>query len=160
MRIVGKNGKVLSEIWGDEPRAYLGITIPDFPNLFCLYGPSTNLAHGGSIIFHTECQVRYLMECLKYLLQSGNAAIDCKPESYNEYVTRLEQTLATMVWSHPGANSWYKNERGVVVNTSPWRLIDYWNWTKTVNPADYRLIPVPVGSGEKRDDRMESLIRS
>jgi 4-hydroxyacetophenone monooxygenase len=160
MRIVGRNGKVLSEVWGDEPRAYLGITIPDFPNLFCLYGPSTNLAHGGSIIFHTECQVRYVAECLKYLLESGNAAIECKHESYNEYVTRLEETLATMVWSHPGANSWYKNERGVVVNTSPWRLIDYWNWTKTVNPADYRLIPVPIGPGEKRNDRVESLIRS
>ena len=60
MEIVGRDGVTLRERWGEEPRAYLGITVPGFPNLFCLYGPGTNLAHGGSIIFHSECQVRYV----------------------------------------------------------------------------------------------------
>ena len=64
MEIVGRGGVTLRERWGDEPRAYLGITVPGFPNLFCLYGPGTNLAHAGSIIFHSECQVRYVMGCL------------------------------------------------------------------------------------------------
>ena len=68
MEIVGRDGVTLRERWGDEPRAYLGITVPGFPNLFCLYGPGTNLAHAGSIIFHSECQVRYVMGCLAALL--------------------------------------------------------------------------------------------
>src|SRR5690606_12132751 len=42
MHIVGRGGRVLREQWGDEPTAYLGITVPNFPNLFCLYGPGTN----------------------------------------------------------------------------------------------------------------------
>ena len=65
MEIVGRDGVTLRERWGEEPRAYLGITVPGFPNLFCLYGPGTNLAHAGSIIFHSECQVRYVMGCLR-----------------------------------------------------------------------------------------------
>jgi len=39
MTIIGRNGINLREQFGDEPTAYLGISIPNFPNLFCLYGP-------------------------------------------------------------------------------------------------------------------------
>ena len=69
MQIVGRDGAVLADRWGDDPRAYLGITVPGFPNLFCLYGPGTNLAHAGSIIFHSECQMRYVMGCIQALLE-------------------------------------------------------------------------------------------
>jgi 4-hydroxyacetophenone monooxygenase len=44
-----------------------------------------------------------------------------------------------MVWSHPGMTSWYKNSKGRVITTSPWRLVDYWGWTRDANLADYRL---------------------
>ena len=53
IEVVGRDGAVLAERWGERPSAYLGITVPGFPNLFCLYGPGTNLAHGGSLIFHS-----------------------------------------------------------------------------------------------------------
>jgi 4-hydroxyacetophenone monooxygenase len=139
MRIEGKDGKLLNEVWGDTPRAYLGITVPDFPNLFCLYGPGTNLAHGGSIIFHTECQVRYVMGCLKLMIEEGVDSFEVKREAFDGYVERLEDKLSQMVWSHPGVSSWYKNERGIVVNTSPWRLVDYWTWTKEPDRADYAM---------------------
>jgi 4-hydroxyacetophenone monooxygenase len=139
MRITGRGGAVLAERWGEEPRAYLGITVPDFPNLFCLYGPSTNLAHAGSIIFHSECQVRYTMRCLEGLLANGGRALDCRPEVYDAFNAKLDATLARMVWSHPGMTSWYKNSKGRVITTSPWRLVDYWGWTREPNLAEYRL---------------------
>jgi 4-hydroxyacetophenone monooxygenase len=44
-----------------------------------------------------------------------------------------------MVWSHPGMNSWYKNSEGRVTTTSPWRLVDYWRWTKEPDLADFEL---------------------
>jgi 4-hydroxyacetophenone monooxygenase len=140
MDLVGREGRRLDEMWGDEPRAYLGITVPDFPNLFCLYGPATNLAHAGSIIFHSECQVRYITECVKTLLERGAKAMDCRSEVYEDYSRRLAAELETLVWSHPAADSWYRNSRGRVVTTSPWRLVDYWNWTRAPNLGDYRLI--------------------
>src|ERR1700722_10989366 len=139
IEVVGKGGRNLAQVWGDEPRAYLGITRPDFPNLFCLYGPATNLAHAGSIIFHSECQVRYATACIQALLENGVRAMDCKPEIYDDYTRRLIAELETLVWSHPAADSWYRNRAGRVVTTSPWRLADYWKWTRAPNLEDYTL---------------------
>jgi 4-hydroxyacetophenone monooxygenase len=139
MQIVGRDGALLSERWGEDPRAYLGITVPGFPNLFCLYGPATNLAHAGSIIFHAECQMRYVMGCLKALLENGCATLECRQDVHDAYNERLDQALARTVWSHPGMNSWYKNAKGRVTTTSPWRLLDYWRWTKVPDLADFHL---------------------
>jgi 4-hydroxyacetophenone monooxygenase len=139
MEIVGRGGVTLAERWGEVPRAYLGITVPGFPNLFCLYGPGTNLAHAGSIIFHSECQVRYVMGCIKALLEKGFRAMDCRQEVHDAFNQRLQETLSKMVWSHPGMNSWYKNSQGLVTTTSPWRLLDYWRWTREPDLGDYEL---------------------
>jgi 4-hydroxyacetophenone monooxygenase len=139
MDIVGRGGVTLRERWGDEPRAYLGITVPDFPNLFCLYGPGTNLAHAGSIIFHSECQVRYVMGCLAAVLRDEYAAMDCRREVHDAYAARFDARHRTMVWSHPGTNSWYKNAHGHVLTTSPWRLVDYRRWTQAPVLEDYEL---------------------
>ncbi|HXJ34324.1 MAG TPA: NAD(P)/FAD-dependent oxidoreductase [Candidatus Eisenbacteria bacterium] len=139
MEIAGRSGATLREVWGDEPRAYLGITVPDFPNLFCLYGPGTNLAHAGSIIFHSECQVRYVIGCLATLLRGGFSAMECRRDVHDAYAARFDARHDTMVWSHAGTGSWYKNARGRVLTTSPWRLVDYWAWTRTPGPGDYDL---------------------
>jgi 4-hydroxyacetophenone monooxygenase len=140
MDIVGKGGVHLGELWGDDPQAYLGMTVPRFPNFFCLYGPATNLAHAGSIIFHSECQVRYITGCIDALLRGEHDTMDCKQSVHDAFNRKLEQTLATMVWSHPGMDSWYKNSAGKVTTTSPWRLLDYWRWTREPDLSDYELI--------------------
>ncbi len=137
MEIVGRGGVVLSEQWGEDPSAYLGITAPGFPNLFSLYGPATNLAHAGSIIFHSECQVRYVEDCLRELIERGAAAMECRQEVHDAYRERLQRELSRMVWSHPGMTSWYKNRHGRVTTTSPWRLVDYWRWTRSADPDDF-----------------------
>ena len=139
MEIVGRGGTSLHARWGDEPRAYLGITIPGFPNFFCLYGPGTNLAHAGSIIFHSECQVRYVMGCLAALARHGATSMECRQEAHDAYNARFDARHANLVWSHTGANSWYKNTAGRVLTTSPWLLVEYWGWTKAPMLTDYAL---------------------
>ena len=142
MEITGRGGVKLSEQWGDAPAAYLGITAPNFPNLFCIYGPGTNLAHAGSIIFHSECQVRYILGCLRALLTSEHDAIECKRKVHDEYNERLQKELAGMVWSHPSIrSSWYKNKAGRVTVLSPWPLRDYWEWTRAPQLEDFTLSP-------------------
>ncbi len=90
MQIIGRGGADLRAQWGDEPAAYLGITVPGFPNLYCLYGPGTNLAHAGSIIFHSECQVRYVLGCLRQSIEHG-APLECRADSYQAYTGRLRR---------------------------------------------------------------------
>ncbi|HCS29680.1 MAG TPA: 4-hydroxyacetophenone monooxygenase [Spongiibacteraceae bacterium] len=141
MEIVGRKGIKLNEQWGEDPAAYLGITVPNFPNLFCLYGPGTNLAFGGSLIFHSECEVRYSLSAIKTLLQKGNKAMEVRQTVHDDFQQRLQNELSDMVWSHPSVkNSWYQNDSGKVTVLSPWRLRDFWEWTQAVNAADYNFV--------------------
>jgi 4-hydroxyacetophenone monooxygenase len=139
MEVIGRGGASIREQWGDDPKAYLGITIPKFPNLFCLYGPGTNLAHAGSIIFHSECQVRYVMGCLAAMIRGGHATMECRQEVQDAYYERFDARHRTLVWSHAGETSWYKNAAGRVVTTSPWLLVEYWGWTKEPDLGDFDL---------------------
>ena len=50
------------------------------------------------------------------------------------------EAMKGMVWSHPSIlNSWYRNPAGRVTVLSPWRLLDYWRWTKRPDLADFTL---------------------
>jgi 4-hydroxyacetophenone monooxygenase len=69
MTVKGRAGVDLHEQWQGDARAYLGITIPGFPNLFCLYGPNTNIVINGSIIYFSECGVRYVLGCIGAVLR-------------------------------------------------------------------------------------------
>ncbi len=77
IEVKGKGGHDIRELWGeDDPRAYLGITVPGFPNFFVMYGPNTNLGGGGNIIFHGECQANYIVSALRRTFESGHGTIE------------------------------------------------------------------------------------
>ena len=138
MTIRGRDGEILSERWGQRPSAYLGITVPGYPNFFCMYGPGTNLAHGGSLIFHSECQMRYITECLELLINGGHACLEPREDKATEWHERSQAEMRKMVWSQPSIkHSFYKNSFGEVHILSPWRLVDYWSWTREPNRDDF-----------------------
>ena len=140
MQFTGRGGATLREQWGDEPRGYLGITVPNFPNLFLLYGPGTNLAHGASIILHSECQVQYAMEAIRTTLQADARSIEVRNEVLDEYMTRYRAEIDQLIWSHPTIeHTHYKNRHGKIFTLSPWPIEVYWEWTHTVDSADYVL---------------------
>ncbi|MDR3534757.1 MAG: NAD(P)/FAD-dependent oxidoreductase [Rhodopila sp.] len=139
MEIKGRMGRTIRGVWGDDdPRAYLGITVPGFPNLFLTYGPNTNLAHGGSIIFHTECQVRYITQALREMIENGYSTLEVRTDVHDGYNKLVDEKCRNMVWAHPGVTSWYKNRHNRVTVTSPWRLLDYWKLTQHFVPEEYR----------------------
>jgi 4-hydroxyacetophenone monooxygenase len=138
MQIEGRGGATILDRWGDEdPRAHLGITVPEFPNFFLIYGPNTNLSHGGSAVFHSECQIRYIMQGLRELIETGAGALEVKSEPFWDYQEKVDAAHREMVWSHPGVTSWYKNGAGRVHAASPWRLVDYRNMTAVFDPSEY-----------------------
>jgi 4-hydroxyacetophenone monooxygenase len=138
MDITGRDGQDLRTMWGERPAAYLGITVPGFPNLFCMYGPGTNLAHGGSLIFHSECQMRYISQCLDHLIDGGHRSMEPRQDRYDEWHERSQAELRTLVWSQPSVkHSFYKNIYGEIHVLSPWRIVDYWTWTKEPALADF-----------------------
>ena len=138
MTITGRDGDDLRARWGERPAAYLGMTVPGYPNFFCMYGPGTNLASGGSLIFHSECQMRYISGCLDHLIDGGHRWMEPRQDKTDDWVRRSQEEMRTMVWAHPSvAHSFYKNSHGEVYTLSPWRLVDYWAWTRVPEPDDF-----------------------
>jgi len=140
MAITGRDGVDLRGLWGERPAAYLGITVPGFPNFFCMYGPGTNLAHGGSLIFHSECQMRYITECIDALIVGGHRTMEPRQERYDDWHERSQREMRGLVWSQPSIeHSFFKNSAGEIHVLSPWRIVDYWAWTKEPDLDDFVL---------------------
>ncbi|MBL6952022.1 MAG: NAD(P)/FAD-dependent oxidoreductase [Alphaproteobacteria bacterium] len=137
MKITGMGGVDLHDHWGEDPRAYLGMTMPGFPNFFCLYGPNTNIVVNGSIIFFSECEVRYVLGCLAMLLRGNHGSLDCKREVHDAYNREIDAGNQAMAWGSDKVTSWYKNSQGRVTQNWPFTLLDFWTRTKAPNPDDY-----------------------
>jgi 4-hydroxyacetophenone monooxygenase len=140
MEVIGRGGVALREQWGDEPSAFLGVTVPNFPNLFCLYGPGTNLAHSSSLFFHSEYQASHALDAIHHVLASGARSIEVDDAAHDRYAEAHQSEISQLVWAHPSiAHSHYKNPNGKVYTLSPWSIDHYWEMTKHLNPNDYIL---------------------
>ena len=122
------------------PRAYLGITVPGFPNLFCLYGPNTNPVV-GSVISVLECQVNYVVKAIATMIGCGFASIECRRDVHDEYNERVDAEHEQLVWRHHRVHSYYNNSRGRVTTNMPWKLFDYWRMTHEPSLDDFVVRP-------------------
>lgn len=137
--LTGRDGKNLKQVWEhDNPTAYLGLTVPDFPNLFLMLGPNSGPAHGGSVIFQSECQTRYISACLVEMIENDIAAIDVHPAAHDAYIREVDAEHEQLIWTHPGMTTYYRNSRGRVFSAMPWRFVDYWKMTHDSDFAQYR----------------------
>ncbi|MGY8663966.1 NAD(P)/FAD-dependent oxidoreductase [Bradyrhizobium sp. UFLA05-109] len=117
--ITGRDGKNLRDAWaGDNPTAFLGLTVPGFPNFFCMLGPNSGPAHGGSVIFQSECQSRYISACLVEMMQNGVAAIDVRQDVHDDYIRKVDTEHEAMIWTHPGMTTYYRNACGRVFSAT------------------------------------------
>jgi 4-hydroxyacetophenone monooxygenase len=137
MKVVGRGGVELHEQWDGDARAYLGVTVPGFPNFFMLYGPNTNIVLNGSIIWFSECEVRYMMDCIKRVLAGGHRAAEVRREVHDHYNEEIDAENLRMVWGVSTVNSWYKSDSGRVAQNWPFPLLEYWKRTREVDPEDY-----------------------
>lgn len=135
MSIRGLGGRDLNEQWSEGARAYYGMTVPHFPNLFLMYGPNTNTG-GGSIVFFHEVQAEYLRRFVDHMAVSG-APLVVRDEVEQGYDDRVQSALADSVWS--ACTSWYRGPNGRVSTNWPWLGLQYKQQAK-FNPADYDLV--------------------
>lgn len=147
MTVAGRDGVDLHEQWAGDARAYLGVVIPNFPNFFCLYGPNTNIVANGSIIYFSECEVHYLVECVRLLLENRLGSLEPRVEVHDAYNARIDAANELRTWGFSTVNSWYKNEHGRTAQNWPFSVLEFWEQTRRPDPEDYLLAPMgaPVG---------------
>lgn len=139
MQVIGRGGVDLHDQWDGDARAYLGVAIPGFPNFFCLYGPNTNIVINGSIIYFSECGVRYILNLIELLLSNEARSLEVRRDVHDEFNERCDAENRGMAWGWSSVNSWYKNDLGRVSQNWPFTLLEYWKRTKQADPADFEL---------------------
>jgi 4-hydroxyacetophenone monooxygenase len=130
MIIKGNGGIDLQEQWDGDARAYLGVTIPNFPNLFVIYGPTSGVVVNGSVVFISECGAEYILECFHQILESGIRTLEIKPEPFEDYNRKVDAENKLRAWGTEGVSTWYQNKHGRVSQNWPFSLLEYWNLTR------------------------------
>jgi cation diffusion facilitator CzcD-associated flavoprotein CzcO len=136
IRIVGRSGVELNDVWRSSLRNYLGISVSGFPNLFLLMGPNTGLGH-NSMIFMIEAQARYAANAVAKLRDRKLSFIDVLPEAEQEFRNELARKMKNTVWT-TGCQSWYQTPDGEVF-LWPGATFDYWWRTRAVDLQHYEL---------------------
>jgi cation diffusion facilitator CzcD-associated flavoprotein CzcO len=132
----GKGGRLLSEAWAGGPQAYLGISVPDFPNFFLMLGPNTLTGHNSALL-SLEPQVAHAIACMQRLRSEGSRWIAVKAGAAQMQDAALQRQLSTSVWAQ--CNSWYRSESGRIVAIWPGFARDYAWAVRRPDPAAYEL---------------------
>jgi len=130
MRITGRGGRDLNEAWQNGAQAYLGLTVPGFPNLFMLYGPNTNLGH-NSIVYMLESQIAHVVRCIQTMRKAKVNTIEVDADRYAHFNTHIQQRLRTTVWN--GCKSWYVDAAGHNSTNWPGFTLSY-RWLTSHSP--------------------------
>lgn len=140
MKVTGKGGVSLQDTWSQGAQAFLGMTVPGFPNFFMLYGPNTNLGH-NSIVYMLESQIAHVMRCLKATQAAKAHAIEVDASRHAGFNAHIQQRLKSTVWQ--GCTSWYVDAKGH--NSTNWPGFTWtYRWlTRHGAMHAYRLQPAP-----------------
>ncbi len=148
--VVGEGSATLRDQWSDGAYAYLGMTVPGFPNFFMLYGPNTNVG-SNSVIFMLEAQAHYIVRALKYMRRKRKTYVAVRTETMADFIARIDEWMQGTVWLTRCSN-YFRAPNGRVVTQWPRSARAFWGMTRRFRPADYTFEPpvhihdVEVGS--------------
>ena len=132
VKVHGRGGVELGELWKDGAASHLGISVAGFPNAFFIVGPNTGLGH-NSIIFMIEAQLNYLVGALK----SGARVLELLPEVQSKSYAAVQRRMKKTVWAS-GCRSWYLSADGRNDTLWPGSTLEYWWRTLRFDAASYR----------------------
>jgi 4-hydroxyacetophenone monooxygenase len=142
LTVKGSGGRDLGEEWGeDDPRSYLGVTVPGYPNYFLTVGANSAPNHAAGQNLVSECQVNWIIEALDRVVASGARAFETTQEAFDAWNAKVATRMPEMIWSHPKASSYYMNSKRRVFLSWPWRLVDYFNQTRAPEDGSFVLHP-------------------
>lgn len=136
--VTGRNGTRLQDVWAQYPRAYLGTSLPDFPNLFIVTGPNTGIGH-TSALFIIESQMNYILDCIRTLNRQNLRSIEVQPAAEQLYTEMIHREMQRTVWKSGGCHSWYQSKSGHVVAMFPGFSFTYHYLTRRLRLADHIL---------------------
>ncbi|GAA2176040.1 NAD(P)/FAD-dependent oxidoreductase [Agrococcus versicolor] len=118
LRVRGTGGRDLHDAWAQRATAFLGITVPDFPNFFILYGPNTN--GGTSIIAQLERQAEVAVAAIRRIERSSSRVVDTDAAATTRWVEWIDEQLDTHASAmSSGCTNYYTVASGANVTQWP-----------------------------------------
>ncbi|NNH69965.1 NAD(P)/FAD-dependent oxidoreductase [Nocardia uniformis] len=139
MAITGTDGRTLDQAWAEGPRAFEGVMMPDFPNLFMLVGPHSPFAN-HPLTAVAEAQSHRIVRWLKRWQAGEFDSVAPTRAATDRYNARLRAAAPGTIWT-TGCQSWYLGKDG---------LPELWPWNpgayeklirRAPDPADYTVSP-------------------
>jgi 4-hydroxyacetophenone monooxygenase len=137
IQINGQGGVDVRKALDERLETYQGMALEHCPNLFITPGPNGTPGHGGSGIFFAECQVGYIVECLRAMFDHNWSRMEVRGEAVRTFVDEVSAELEHYVWSLPGISNWFRGSRDRVTSLVPKRLVDLWQESKAPKIDDY-----------------------
>ncbi len=135
----GRGGATFAELWQkDGARAYLGLTMPQFPNFYCLYGPNA-VPRAGSFMQWVDVWTRYISELLIAQIEGGFTSVECRQEVFDDYNARMDEATSALLWEEQGQGGYFVNEQGRSGVQMPWLAHEYHEQVRSATLADYEL---------------------
>ncbi|TRX76561.1 flavin-containing monooxygenase [Pseudomonas mangiferae] len=145
--LIGRDGLDIVDAWREGAHAYLGTTLPGYPNFFMVVGPNTGLGH-NSMVLIIEAQVDYILKALTQMSAADIAAIEVQPAVEQAYNEQLQGRLKRAIWSVGGCRSWYLDPRSGRNTTlwpgSTWRFKQVTSQFELRDYLHYRHAPDPT----------------
>lgn len=117
--VYGRNGLDIETVWAQRPTAYMATSMPGFPNLMMLNGPTGPIGN-FSVIEIAEYQIAYIMQLLEQVRSGACREICVTVEAHAAYEeARIDAAKKTVFGS--GCQSWYLDSHGVP-SSWPWSL--------------------------------------
>ena len=133
LQVRGRGGRDLQEHWSGEPSAFLGVTVPGFPNFFIVYGPNTN--GGWAVTVQLERQAELIVRAVRRLARGRHTTVDTRPEvaaRYDRWVQgQIARRLTALV---TGCGNYYHSASG--------RNVTQWPRSHTTYLALTRVLPM------------------
>ena len=111
MELIGRNGTTLEAVWEKRPRAYLAISIPDFPNLYMLNGPNGPVGN-FSLIEIAERQMEYIGQLIELVHEGRCREVSASWDALDRFEAERVEAAKKTIWA-TGCKSWYLDAEGV-----------------------------------------------
>jgi 4-hydroxyacetophenone monooxygenase len=134
----GRDGVTFEELWSkDGARAYLGISVPGFPNFYSVYGPNSQGRGGGGFLMYVDLWTQYVAEMLVAQIEGGYREVEVKRPVFETYNEEIDDAVRELIYEEEGKGGYFLNEHGRSGVQMPWTVDEYHARLLPADIADY-----------------------
>lgn len=136
--LVGPTGEQLADVWKQEPKAYLGIAAPNYPNYMFTLGPNCPIGN-GPVLPSIEAEVDYIVAMLTKFQKENIRSFDVRQDATETFNEWKDEFMSSTIWTEE-CRSWYKSGSafGKVAALWPGSTLHYLEALKTPRYEDWQ----------------------